>query len=294
MRQRPDDSSRLFRSSRLFHTVEGEGPSTVLLVHGEAGDSDDWAPQLEALGAQHRLIAPDLPGHGRSPAARHGHTPRDLADDLAGLLAALDTPSVIAVGHAAGAAIASVLAVERPDLVRALVAVNPRYGLHPQHAAAMAAAVRVPDPAAALARSLAAEEGGAAGEPTSWLPAWHRRRALTTDGDVLVRMLTALYHPSTGPAVRPVADAYLSRRTCPVLTVCSRRWAEARNTGPDWDRSVGSHSAGDSVLWDGVGHWPHQERFDDFNALVLDWTGRLPVTGAVARSPVPLRHPVPL
>ncbi|MFI6340333.1 alpha/beta fold hydrolase [Streptomyces sp. NPDC050535] len=281
MRQLPDDRGR------LFHTIDGEGPSTVLLVHGEAGDSDDWAPQLEAFGAGHRLIAPDLPGHGRSPAARHGHTPRDLADDLAGLLAALDTRPVIAVGHAAGAVITSVLAVERPDLVRALVAVNPRYGLHPRHAAAMAAAVRVPDPAAAVARSLAAEEDAADGHPR-WLPAWRRRRALTTDGDVLVRMLTALYHPSTGPAVRPAADAYLSRRTCPVLTVCSRRWAEARNAGPDWDRSVGPHPAGDSVLWDGVGHWPHQERFDDFNALVLDWADRLPAAGAGARGPAPL------
>ncbi|MET8947047.1 alpha/beta hydrolase [Streptomyces sp. NPDC004542] len=260
----------------LFHTVEGAGQRTLLLVHGEACDSHDWAPQIDALAVRHRLIIPDLPGHGRSRPAPHGHTPRDFAADLAGVLAATGTGPVIVVGHSAGAVIASVLAVERPDLVEAVVAVSPRYGMDAGRAAARAAAVSVPDPAGAMARLLADDEGPPTGPAAGWLPAWHRRRALGTAGDVIARTVAGLYDAHTGPVVRPACEPYLRRRTCPVLTVCSPASLAARGVGPDWDRSVSPHPYSASVVLDAAGHWPHQERPEEFNALVLDWTAGLP------------------
>ncbi|MEE4544956.1 alpha/beta fold hydrolase [Streptomyces sp. V4-01] len=56
------------------------------MVHGHPFDRTMWAPQLHALGARHRMIAPDLRGYGRSTVVP-GITPLDtFARDLAALL----------------------------------------------------------------------------------------------------------------------------------------------------------------------------------------------------------------
>lgn len=45
----------------------GQGP-TVLLLHGTPSPASDWLPVAERLAAQYRVLVPDLPGYGRSPA----------------------------------------------------------------------------------------------------------------------------------------------------------------------------------------------------------------------------------
>jgi pimeloyl-ACP methyl ester carboxylesterase len=51
--------------SRLFYRDEGHGPP-VLLLHGWTGNSYQWRRMLPGLARTHRVIAPDLPGCGRS------------------------------------------------------------------------------------------------------------------------------------------------------------------------------------------------------------------------------------
>ena len=52
----------------------------VLLIHGVGLQSAAWTPQIEALSRSRRVIAPDLPGHGRNPAEVSGAL--DLVDWL--------------------------------------------------------------------------------------------------------------------------------------------------------------------------------------------------------------------
>ena len=49
----------------LFYEVLGSGP-TLLLSHGFGASAAMWAPQREALSANHRLILWDMRGHARS------------------------------------------------------------------------------------------------------------------------------------------------------------------------------------------------------------------------------------
>jgi FAD/FMN-containing dehydrogenase/pimeloyl-ACP methyl ester carboxylesterase len=95
----------------------GDGPPVVLL-HGPAGNAAHWADVIPRLVGSARVIAPDLPGHGRSEAAE------DLLDWLEALVAETCEEPPVLVGHAAGGALAARFAVEHGDRLRRLVLVD--------------------------------------------------------------------------------------------------------------------------------------------------------------------------
>ena len=63
--------------------------------------------QLHGLSASHRVIVPDLRGHGRSEKALHGHTVPGCAMDLQALLIQLGVQRPVLVGWSMGAMVAS-------------------------------------------------------------------------------------------------------------------------------------------------------------------------------------------
>ncbi|MFC9661786.1 alpha/beta fold hydrolase [Nocardia sp. NPDC127606] len=104
-----------------------DGP-VVLALHGLTGHGNRW----ETLATEHlpqaRIIAPDLRGHGRSTSL----PPWDLETivaDLAQLLRAETDGPVVVVGHSFGGATGIHLARQHPDLVRALVLLDPAIGI---------------------------------------------------------------------------------------------------------------------------------------------------------------------
>src|SRR2546429_6037312 len=52
---------------RMRYFVGGDGPP-LLLVHGLGGAASNWTELVPLLARRHRLLVPDLPGHGRSTA----------------------------------------------------------------------------------------------------------------------------------------------------------------------------------------------------------------------------------
>jgi len=60
----------------LFYREEGSGGPPILLVHGWCCDHTYMAPQIEHLASAHRVIAPDLSGHGRSDSSQQCRTLR--------------------------------------------------------------------------------------------------------------------------------------------------------------------------------------------------------------------------
>lgn len=101
----------------------GHGPPMVLL-HGQGEFGATWAPVLGDLEARHRVLVPDLPGHG---ATGLGNGRLDRARTLQWLADLIDrtcaAPPVLA-GHLLGGAITLRFAIERPDAVDRLVLVD--------------------------------------------------------------------------------------------------------------------------------------------------------------------------
>lgn len=111
----------------VFQELGAGEPIVLLHAFGPGFDAGQWRAVAEALAPHFRVLAPDLPGWGRS--APLGPRPKiqlaNLADFLAGLIW---SPAVlVAAGHAAPYAVH--LAAEHPELVRGVALVAP-LGLH--------------------------------------------------------------------------------------------------------------------------------------------------------------------
>ncbi len=105
--------------------VVGEGPP-VIALHGLGGTKMSMLPLVPALAPSHRLVVPDLPGHGESdkPVATD-YTPRMYARVVRKLMDALGVEHAIVIGNSLGGRVALELAVRSPDRVRALGLLSP-------------------------------------------------------------------------------------------------------------------------------------------------------------------------
>ena len=91
-----------------WHALEWGQPSDrpILLVHGVASSSETFWRVGPCLAAdRRRVVAVDLPGHGRTGGWRGRHRWIETAADLAGFIAAaeLDREDLAVVGHSWGA-----------------------------------------------------------------------------------------------------------------------------------------------------------------------------------------------
>jgi len=136
------------------------GEPTVLALHGFTGTSLDWCAVHQQLPTAWGWIAPDLPGHGRTPWTALGTPSLDgLADALADALAKLPRPRVL-LGYSLGGRVALTLATRHPAAIDALATLGASAGLK--------------DPAAARERA-AADDRLAAGLERDGVPRFLRR-----------------------------------------------------------------------------------------------------------------------
>ncbi len=103
----------------------------VVLVHGAGGTSLHWPPQIRRLPG-HRVLAVDLPGHGRSEGVGE-QSIAAYAQRLMDWASALRLPPAVWIGHSMGGAIVQHLALHYPEQVAGLglVGTGARLRVHP-------------------------------------------------------------------------------------------------------------------------------------------------------------------
>jgi pimeloyl-ACP methyl ester carboxylesterase len=109
-----------WRGAPLRYAVGGDG-SPLVLVHGLGGTIENWRGLAPALAAHHRVLVPDLPGHGRSSPLPEARDVDALADAVLGIGDAEEIRGAVWIGHSLGGVVALRAAMLRPDAVRGLV-----------------------------------------------------------------------------------------------------------------------------------------------------------------------------
>jgi 3-oxoadipate enol-lactonase len=106
---------------KVHFEVHGDGEPSLLLIPGIPAVGSDWAPVVERLATDRRVITYDNRGSGRSPVTPGPYTTVQLAADAIGLLDELGIARADVFGMSLGGMIAQELALDFPDRVRRLV-----------------------------------------------------------------------------------------------------------------------------------------------------------------------------
>jgi pimeloyl-ACP methyl ester carboxylesterase len=107
---------------RTHYVKEGDGDTTVVLIHGFGGSTYSWRLNIAELSRKYTVIAVDMRGFGytsRDPASEY--SPRAYATHVATFLDQLKVRRPILVGHSLGGEVAMRIALQRPDDVAGLV-----------------------------------------------------------------------------------------------------------------------------------------------------------------------------
>ncbi|HEY6607817.1 MAG TPA: alpha/beta hydrolase [Candidatus Limnocylindria bacterium] len=237
----------------------------AVLVHGVTGWHRTWwrvAPALAAHGW--RVVAVDQRGHGHSPRIDGIVTIRDFASDLEATIAAMGDPIDLLLGHSLGGVVAVELAVARPDLVRRLVLEDPP-------TISRAVDVAWLDN---LERELAAateDFDGEVARTRELNPIWLEEDARQdVEGKTLAdgRGLVDSFRADVGARVLD----RLTRLEVPTLLILA---AEGRSVFTADARQQLSGRLPDGVrqVVIDAGHTIHRDRFDEYVATILDWSG---------------------
>ena len=123
----PDLSARqeeiVLHGHRVTYRTAGDGP-LVVLVHGIAGNSQQWDQVIDLLADRFTVLAPDLLGHGQSAKPRGDYSLGAYAVSIRDLLIALDHRRATVVGHSLGGGVAMQFAYEYPVFCERLVVVS--------------------------------------------------------------------------------------------------------------------------------------------------------------------------
>lgn len=110
----PVQRSLTLHGQKMAYLEAGQGP-TLLLIHGIAEAAWAWERIIPALARNHRVVAPDLLGHGRSAKPRGDYSLGNQATLMRDLLIHLDAGSATLIGHSLGGGIAMQFAYQYPE-----------------------------------------------------------------------------------------------------------------------------------------------------------------------------------
>ncbi|MBW3621017.1 MAG: alpha/beta hydrolase [Actinobacteria bacterium] len=113
-----------YRGHRVAYEVHGEGPRVLVFTHGlllDAALNRAIAQRLARAG--HRVVLPELLGHGRSDKPRHAYEHRldFYAEQVVAILDDLGLDEAVVGGVSLGANVALEVAATAPERVRAMV-----------------------------------------------------------------------------------------------------------------------------------------------------------------------------
>jgi pimeloyl-ACP methyl ester carboxylesterase len=109
----------------IAYTDEGKGDKTIIFIHGLGSYLQAWIKNVDVLKSNYRCISIDLPGYGKSSKQPHSGQMTFYAEIINELVHELDLGKVSLAGHSMGGQISISTGLLFPDIVEALILVDP-------------------------------------------------------------------------------------------------------------------------------------------------------------------------
>ncbi len=271
----------MLNGHEFWYLDSGNGPA-VLFIHGLTGSHRNWAQLVEKLNTDHRVLAPDLFGHGASEKLMGDYSLGAHAATLRDLLDRLEIDRITLVGHSFGGGIAMQFCYLFPERVEHLVLVAS--GELGRAVSPLLRAATVPGagwilPVIAsgwvrgrvetVGRALTSRGWRASSDTTeiwrgftSLADADSRRAFLATTRSVI----------DPGGQTVTAHDHLPMAIEVPTLIV----WGTRDRMIPAWHATTAHEVISDSrvVLFEGAGHFPHLDQPERFAQLLSDFIRR--------------------
>jgi len=263
-------SKILVKGLEIGYDEAGSG-TPVVLLHGFPFNRTMWSEQIEALTPRHRVLAPDLRGHGETTASGSA-TMEEMAGDIAGLMEKLNISRAAVCGLSMGGYVALALYRMFPLRARALVLADTRPGADTEEAQAN--------------REVQAQKAlqeGMAGLADAMLPKLLSPKTVARNPAVVARvreMILKTNPEGAAAALRGMAQrrnqtSFLSRVVTPALIVVGR---EDMITPPDEAELMHKEIGGSRLaVIEDAGHVSNLEQPERFNQALTKFLRELEV-----------------
>lgn len=252
----------------MNYELTGQGPCLVL-IHGAGDNLKMWYNQVPVFCQRYKVLTYDVRGFGQTQSPEGEYSMALFAEDLYQLLKALKIDEAFLLGYSMGGRIALELAIQHPEVAKALVLANsgvggPRPPQAVERFQAMLELLQKGD-VATIAEEMttgAFSPGFKANNPE----AFERYKALKLEVDPgsFARAMMAL-----AADIRPPD---LGQIRCPTLIICGQN--DSYMT-PDVARSMQQAIPGSELRVMPTGHAAAIEAPESFNAAVLEFLSRL-------------------
>jgi len=240
----------------IVYSAAGSGEPALVFVHGGLANRSFWDGELRTFAPHHRVIAPDLPGHGESGMNRGKWGIPEFGADVCAVMKAEYAGKVILFGNSLGGPAAIEAALLLPGSVLGVVGVDTfqslTYTITAQEAQKRAEAFR--DDYAGSLRIMVRQLFHSDADPA--LIADAEQRMTRTSPAVAYSMFLSLagYNPSESACRLRVPLRAINGDLYPTDIV------SVRKVKPDFEVMILKH----------VGHYPMLERPEEFDGLAME------------------------
>lgn len=251
--------------------IDGNGPRSIVMIHGWPDTHRLWDTTVQALQGPYRCVRFTLPGFAPG-SPRRSHSSAELVATFKAIVEqACPGQRVTLLLHDWGCAFGYAFAAQHPELVAKIVGVD----IGDAGSRAHLRALRLVDKLMIVAYqgwlAVAWRIGGRLGE---WMTHWMARALhCPSDPAFIASRMNYPYHLQwTGGGATPAAAAFVP--ACPMLYIYGTKKPFMFHS-PAWAEAL-ARRPGCQVLAFETGHWVMSRRPEPFNQALLAWLGRTP------------------